>query len=212
VKISRHFPFARWWAGAGRGRRGEERRRRADNKIPLTDDNDNNINNNTNSPSFHQHSPTTTIKTSDENENEMSNSANKINDEEILLAKRMFFAGCVGLPWLWICNALYFRVRVFGPCVLLDYWPGQSSLSSSLIATTDEGEDDDNSNPDSDEQRLNQQIRKIELQKWVKRSTRGAAIIIPLFVAWIIAFQVNKEHFGTKWFVMDQTEAEITGW
>ena len=46
--------------------------------------------------------------------------------EDILLARRMFFAGCLGLPWLWLCNALYFRLRVFGPMVVVDYWPGKS--------------------------------------------------------------------------------------
>ena len=38
--------------------------------------------------------------------------------EDALLARRMFLAGCLGLPWLWICNVLYFRLRVFGPSAL----------------------------------------------------------------------------------------------
>ena len=134
---------------------------------------------------------------------------NKIKDD-ILLAKRMFYAGCIGLPWLWICNVLYFRLQVFGPCVLLDYWPGQCPASEAL--TTENYDTEENDGNDNDEQRLERQLQKMELQTWVKRSTRGASIIIPLFVAWIITFQVNKDHFNPKWFVMDQTEAEVSGW
>ena len=142
--------------------------------------------------------------------------------EEILLARRMFFAGCIGLPWLWICNALYFRLRVFGPMVLVDYWPGKSSSpSSGGGGDGEEGENNVNGNGsgggDDDEQltleqRLERQVGRKELEKWVKRSTRGAFVVVTLFVAWIVTFQVNKEHFGPNWFVMDQTDAEVSGW
>jgi hypothetical protein len=134
----------------------------------------------------------------------------KIKDD-ILLARRMFFAGCLGLPWLWICNALYFRLRVFGPLVMVDYWPGKSPGGVG-------GEECDvNGNDGDDEQRtleqqLEMQMEGKELEKWVKRSTSGAFAVVTLFVAWIVTFQVNKEHFGPKWFVMDQTDAEVSGW
>jgi len=32
-----------------------------------------------------------------------------------LLARQMFFIGCLGLPWLWCVNFLYFRKQVYGP-------------------------------------------------------------------------------------------------
>ena len=32
-----------------------------------------------------------------------------------LLARQMFFVGCLGLPWLWCVNFLYFRKQVYGP-------------------------------------------------------------------------------------------------
>ena len=137
--------------------------------------------------------------------------SNEKRKEEITLSKRMFFAGCAGLPWLWICNALYFRLQVFGPMVLVDYWPGKSPPPSA-------GEGEGNNGNDCDEQQqtmeqqLELQMEKKELEKWVKRSTGGAVIIMTLFVAWIITFQVNKEHFGSNWFVMDPTDAEVSGW
>jgi hypothetical protein len=143
--------------------------------------------------------------------------------EEILLARRMFFAGCLGLPWLWICNALYFRLRVFGPLVMVDYWPGKSpeSLPPSAAGGREWGGESDVNGNDSGvgvseqrmlEEQLEREMEGKELEKWVKRSTSGAFAVVTLFVAWIVTFQVNKEHFGPKWFVMDQTDAETSGW
>mmetsp|Transcript_22760 Transcript_22760/g.40775 ORF Transcript_22760/g.40775 Transcript_22760/m.40775 type:complete len:153 (-) Transcript_22760:296-754(-) len=149
--------------------------------------------------------------------------SNEKRKEEILLSKRMFFAGCFGLPWLWICNALYFRLQVFGPLVLVDYWPGQKPPSSPSFEEEGANDDDDddggnNNNNSTDQQQaamdqqMEQETKQKELVTWVKRSTRGAALVMTLFVAWIITFQVNKSNFGSKWFVMDETDAARTGW
>ena len=143
----------------------------------------------------------------------MTESNDKTKDD-ILLARRMFFAGCLGLPWLWICNALYFRMRVFGPLVMVDYWPrkypGREGGIESDVNGNDSGDGDDEER--TSEQQLERQMEGKELEKWVKRSTSGAFAVVTLFVAWIVTFQVNKEHFGPKWFVMDQTDAEVSGW
>jgi hypothetical protein len=147
--------------------------------------------------------------------------ANDKMKEEILLSKRMFFAGCLGLPWLWICNALYFRLRVFGPLVMVDYYPGHDAPSSSSTPgedtteggnTTTNNDDRDNQQQQAMQQELERQMEEKELVKWVKRSTWGALVAMSAFVAWIVTFQVNQEHFGPKWFVMDETDAEVTGW
>eukprot|EP00584_Thalassiosira_punctigera_P007040 CAMPEP_0172530108 /NCGR_PEP_ID=MMETSP1067-20121228/3955_1 /TAXON_ID=265564 ORGANISM="Thalassiosira punctigera, Strain Tpunct2005C2" /NCGR_SAMPLE_ID=MMETSP1067 /ASSEMBLY_ACC=CAM_ASM_000444 /LENGTH=151 /DNA_ID=CAMNT_0013314257 /DNA_START=33 /DNA_END=488 /DNA_ORIENTATION=- len=137
--------------------------------------------------------------------------------EEILLAKRMFLGGCLGLPWLWICNTLYFRLKVFEPLVLVDYWPGQSP---SATETSEDGgggngrnaDGSNDGNAEAMERRLNEEMGKKELAKWVRRSTIGALVVMSLFVSWIIAFQVNGESFGPKWFVMSETDAVKTGW
>lgn len=143
--------------------------------------------------------------------------SNEKTREEILLSKRMFFAGCFGLPWLWICNALYFRLQVFGPLVLVDYWPGQTPPP---LSSEDEGGNygdgnNNNNNPDQQQavdQQLEREVERKELVTWVKRSTRGALLVMTLFVAWIVTFQVTKDNFGPKWFVMDETDAAKTGW
>lgn len=132
--------------------------------------------------------------------------------EDILLARRMFLGGCLGLPWLWICNALYFRRRVFDPLVVVDYWPGQAPPS---FGEEDGGDGADDAGVDPQrvmDRQLEYEATRKDLEKWVRRSTVGAFVLTGLFVAWIVTFQVNKEHFGPKWFVMDETEAAKTGW
>jgi hypothetical protein len=37
-------------------------------------------------------------------------------------------------------------------------------------------------------------------------------LVVSVFLAWVITFQVNKDNFGDRWFVMDATEEEATGW
>ena len=144
---------------------------------------------------------------SSNNNNGSSGNADKLQ-EQITLSKRMFIAGCFGLPWLWICNVLYFRLRVFNPIVLIDYWPGKSPPTT--VANNESRREGDEQL--SMEQQLQQQMHLEELKTWVKRSTRGAFLVVSLFITWVIVFQVNKDSFSQKWFVMDQTAYEITGW
>ena len=51
-----------------------------------------------------------------------------------------------------------------------------------------------------------------ELCKWVKRATVSATIISTLLISWGITFQINRDTFGPRWFVMSQDEGEKTGW
>jgi len=51
-----------------------------------------------------------------------------------------------------------------------------------------------------------------EVSKWVKRSTFGSVFMTSIFVAWVITFQLNRDSFGPKWFVMAPDEGESTGW
>ena len=144
----------------------------------------------------------------------MADTNNDKMKEEILLSKRMFIAGCFGLPWLWICNALYFRLSVFNPIICIDYWPGYkpTSASNEQGNHNDEGNNDQQQQTAAMEQQLEEQMAKQEISRWVKRSTKGAILVCTLFIAWVITFQVNKDSFSNKWFVMDPTDAEVTGW
>lgn len=146
---------------------------------------------------------------------------------EAQLAKRMFLAGCAGLPWLWICNSLYFRPRVFDPLPVVDYWPWDGrGKSDAYVRHADakkksDGEDEGGDGTGSDSGSRgegfvndgeNAAAVQGEVEKWVRRSTRGAVLVLSVFTAWIVAFQVNKDSFGPKWFVMSEDEAVSTGW
>lgn len=142
------------------------------------------------------------------NGNNNSGNADKLQ-EQITLSKRMFIAGCFGLPWLWICNVLYFRRNVYKPLVFVDYWPGHSvPTSSNQDQDRQQQQQQSSSSPSS----VDEQLNLLELKKWVKRSTSGAVIVTGAFIAWIITFQMNKEFFGPGWFVVDETEASQSGW
>lgn len=41
----------------------------------------------------------------------MPDNPNIIFDEDALLARRFFFGGCLGLPWLWMLNCMYFAPK-----------------------------------------------------------------------------------------------------
>ena len=177
---------------------------------------DNNNNNNTNNA---------TAITRPNNEYTSSSSPSSTqpsldDDEEILLAKRMFLAGLLGLPWLWLCNVLYFRKRVFGPMRFVDYWPGGGNDDAAAAADDAAATGTNNGTTTTDpattsltmQQQLHQQLQFQHLQKWVHRSTFSALLVISVFVAWIIGFQVNKDAFSDKWFVVTVDEGEATGW
>ena len=100
---------------------------------------------------------------------------------------------------------MYFRKKVFGASVFFDYWPGKRNE----YLNSQEVQDERESMRERDAPTLEE---KNELEKWVKRSTRGAMIVCSVFLAWIITFQVNKENFGSNWFVMDVSEEESSGW
>lgn len=85
--------------------------------------------------------------------------------------------------------------------VFIDYWPGHAPPAP----VGQEGSSDQ-------EQSVEEQLNRMELKKWVKRSTSGAVIVMGAFIAWIITFQTNKDFFGPKWFVVDETEASQSGW
>mmetsp|Transcript_22259 Transcript_22259/g.32998 ORF Transcript_22259/g.32998 Transcript_22259/m.32998 type:complete len:132 (-) Transcript_22259:103-498(-) len=131
----------------------------------------------------------------------MASSNSEKMQEQITLSRRMFIAGCFGLPWLWICNVLYFRAKVFQPLVFLDYWPGH-------VPPPRADQEDNN----DQEQSVEEQLNRMELKKWVKRSTLGAFVVMGAFIAWIITFQTNKEFFGYNWLVVSETEASKSGW
>lgn len=129
------------------------------------------------------------------------------------LARRMFFVGCLALPFLWFVNVLHFRKQVYGSIPFLDSDENEiSNENTSAPAPTPDlprigsAEDDDESSEASEH------AIEIELKKWVHRSTFGAFIGGIIFITWVITFQVNKDKFGPSWFIMSEDEGDVTGW
>ena len=79
-------------------------------------------------------------------------------------------------------------------------------------ADGNDGNNNTNANAANDEARLEAQIVQQGVKMWVKRSTMSATLVVGLFVAWVAVFQVYKDSFGPKWFVMSEEEGERTGW
>lgn len=59
---------------------------------------------------------------------------------------------------------------------------------------------------------ISPELIQAELAKWIKRSTAGSFLSVTVFITWIVVFQLNRDSFGPKWFVMSQEEGERTGW
>mmetsp|Transcript_26629 Transcript_26629/g.58352 ORF Transcript_26629/g.58352 Transcript_26629/m.58352 type:complete len:175 (-) Transcript_26629:200-724(-) len=80
----------------------------------------------------------------------------------------------------------------------------------------DETEFDDENNGgasrDEDEALLHAQMVQKEVEKWVKRSSLSAFLVVGLFLTWVVLFQVYKDEFGPQWFVMSEDPGEATGW
>mmetsp|Transcript_18054 Transcript_18054/g.51688 ORF Transcript_18054/g.51688 Transcript_18054/m.51688 type:complete len:171 (+) Transcript_18054:92-604(+) len=91
---------------------------------------------------------------------------------------------------------------------------GASGASDDTDAETDfgDGDDDGDGSNATDEGRLGARTVQRGVETWVKRSTLSATLVVGLFVVWIAVFQVHKDSFGPKWFVMKEEEGESTGW
>ena len=92
------------------------------------------------------------------------------------------------------------------------------AVGSAPSETDDETEFEDDSRGgrgsgvDDDEALLMEQMVRRDLEKWVKRSTMSATLVVGLFFTWVAVFQVYKDSFGPQWYVMSEEEGERTGW
>ena len=152
-----------------------------------------------------------------------------------LLSKRVFYAGCFGLPWLWTVHVLYhwknassFSENVSDDEALLNpddrtYFPvsAQTALVSTFMSVprysaltlminislvTDFADD----NEDSE---LTPEQIQMESQKWVSRCKKGSIVSFILFVAWVVIAQVLRGAvFPPSLYMLNPDDASITGW
>jgi len=134
------------------------------------------------------------------------------------IAKEMFFVGLLGLPWLWIVNIMYFWDTVYGRLPCFGDSPSDTAHAEEatgflgMMENNDEEEEHEIGNGTRNSDDPTPQEIKAEVCKWVKRSSVGSAVSVTLFVSWLLIFQLNRDSFGPKWFVMSQDEEDRTGW
>ena len=58
------------------------------------------------------------------------------------LARRMFFIGCLGLPFLWFVNVLHFRQKVYGSIPCLDSDDNDGNAAVDVPPILEDADDD----------------------------------------------------------------------
>mmetsp|Transcript_13875 Transcript_13875/g.16764 ORF Transcript_13875/g.16764 Transcript_13875/m.16764 type:complete len:131 (-) Transcript_13875:1448-1840(-) len=126
-----------------------------------------------------------------------------------VLAQRLFYGGCLGLPWLWLVHVMYWYGKQ-----RQNSQDGEASNSEALLSNADTNDDDETqgSNSNDGASALSDEEIKMEAQKWVQRSKYGSTVVFGLWAGWIVFFQLSKDKFGPNWFVRTEDEGEFTGW
>jgi len=114
-----------------------------------------------------------------------------------LLSKRIFFAGCFGLPWLWIVHFLHANE-------LEDNAANGGSQERETL-------DVDAEFPEN-ETTLNQEQIDLSRRYWIQRCKTGAVTIVCSWIGWIAVAQVMKGHLPGNWYVRAPDDNEWTGW
>jgi len=117
-------------------------------------------------------------------------------DAQVLLAKRFFLMGCLGLPWLWAVSVMYFWPKVYSGRSTIS----TSSSSSSGSSAARRGGGPPQGNP--------------ELRKWVGRSLVGAVVGFGLLFGWVILFQLRWREWGSGVlkYMISAPESYSSGW
>lgn len=119
-------------------------------------------------------------------------------EAQVVLAKRFFFMGCLGLPWLFAVSVMYFWPKVYSGSSISS--AGNSSSSSSGSMMVRRGGEPPHGNP--------------ELRKWVGRSLVGAVVGFGLLFGWVILFQLRWREWGSGVlnYMISAPESYSSGW
>jgi hypothetical protein len=114
-----------------------------------------------------------------------------------LLSKRMFTAGCFGLPWLWTVHVLYWRNN---------HKNNEDEQQGGLLNADDHFQDEPT-------QATPEQI-KAEAEKWVQRCQYSAVVAFTGWLAWIIISQVLRVNgmLPASLFMLNADDQALTGW
>jgi Presenilin enhancer-2 subunit of gamma secretase len=111
-----------------------------------------------------------------------------ITQANVDIARKLFFAGCALLPWVWILNLYYFRHALVDPSA-----PAELRLCTSMGCGVGRGRGDGGSRCGAGGSAL-QTLPCARAGLW--RSLTGAIILTVLFVVWVIVFQTQYQNWG----------------
>lgn len=107
-----------------------------------------------------------------------------------VLSQRLFYAGCCGLPWLWLAHVLYHWN--------LDELPVEASTINP----------DDHFDAD-----MNQEQVQRNTQKWMRYHQMGAGVGMACFFGWIVIAQILRgSSIPNAFYMLNSDDAELTGW
>jgi hypothetical protein len=117
-----------------------------------------------------------------------------------MLSKRIFTAGCFGLPWLWIVHVFYWRNNA-----------GTTEDEQEGLLNADDHFPQDNNTAATT---LTPEEIKLEAAKWVYRCQYCAVFVCTLWAAWIVTSQVMRVHglLPASWFMLNADDSTLTGW
>lgn len=121
-----------------------------------------------------------------------------------LLSKRIFMAGCFGLPWLWIVHLMYNGdLEKFG-----------SDADSTSEASTSYGLLDADEHFPEEPTNINMSTYQIAAvrKSWVAKCRIGALSVLGLWVLWVALAQGLKRQLAADLYVHSPNDEEWTGW
>eukprot|EP00980_Cylindrotheca_fusiformis_P008076 scaffold1722_cov120-Cylindrotheca_fusiformis.AAC.6 len=109
------------------------------------------------------------------------------------LSEKYFYAGCFGLPWLWIVHAMHYHAKT----------KKANAAAGSLLGSEE-------NQPEQDPART--EVKLAERQ-WVGRCRSSAIIVTTAWVIWILIVQVFlTDIFPVGLFVRSEEQGAYTGW
>lgn len=124
---------------------------------------------------------------------------------EDVLARRLFYVGCLGLPWLWIVHILY--------------WFGKQHRNSNNNDDNDDGATNqqndglmDGESTPTEQTPANPEDVLLEERKWVRRELVGSVVVVMAWITWVIVFRLLQDYFPRGFFVQAPDDGEFSGW
>jgi hypothetical protein len=140
------------------------------------------------------------------------------------LSRKMFFAGCFGLPWLWIVHTLFFYNKVANAGEDDDEYDGGAAAAAAASALVPPPPTENAANngtttapPPTTITTTSTALEAYEIYAaekiWVFRGRNAALVVVTAWLAWIIFCQVLAVDLLPDFiYVRRPDQGEFTGW